>query len=444
MTTLAIFITKLAGRLLQLVHRGGSLPGQIGLKICPNILQKLHIDCPLILVTGTNGKTSTSNMIAAMLEESGKFVINNKKGDNLKEGITTALLMHTSIFKKVKADAIVLEVDELTIPFIMKNLKPDSLVVTNFFRDQLDRAREMEQLIVKVETAIQDFDGTLVLNGNDPNVMRLQDAAKKASVISFGMNRCETSMEQTQEASEGKFCPRCGKRLSYHFYQYSHIGDFYCDSCGFKTPVLDVVGTVSSIAKRSFTYNDKEYHAPQGGLYTMYNCMAVLAITKQFSIDPKYAEKAFLTIKVPDGRNETFAYHNHKCILNLVKNPTGANEVMKVIEEDHIDKTILIVLNDHAQDGTDVSWIYDTFFEKLMMDSTQHIIVSGTRCYDMALRLKYGGYKEEIEVQEDLKDAVASLLKSNCTMYAIATYTALQPTRNLLLNQGVESWKGEA
>ena len=176
----------------------------------------------------------------------------------------------------------------------------------------------------------------------------------------------------------------------------------------------------------------------------MYNCMAVLAITKQFSIDPRYAEKAFLTIKVPDGRNETFAYHNHKCILNLVKNPTGANEVMKVIEEDHSDKTILIVLNDHAQDGTDVSWIYDTFFEKLMMDSTQHIIVSGTRCYDMALRLKYGGYKEEIEVQEDLKDAVASLLKSNCTMYAIATYTALQLTRNLLLNQGVESWKGEA
>lgn len=444
MTTLAIFITKLAGRLLQLIHRGGSLPGQIGLKISPNILQKLHIDCPLILVTGTNGKTSTSNMIAAMLEESGKIVINNKKGDNLKEGITTALLMHTSIFKKVKGDAIVLEVDELTIPFIMRNLKPDSLVVTNFFRDQLDRAREMEQLIVKIETAIQDFNGTLVLNGNDPNVMRLKDAAKKASVISFGMNRCETSMEQTQEASEGKFCPRCGQRLSYHFYQYSHIGDFYCDSCGFKTPVLDVAGTVSSITKRSFIYNDKEYHAPQGGLYTMYNCMAVLAITKQFSIDSKYAEKAFLTIKVPDGRNETFIYDNHKCILNLVKNPTGANEVMKVIEEDHSNKTILIVLNDHAQDGTDVSWIYDTFFEKLMMDSTQRIIVSGTRCYDMALRLKYGGYKEKIEIQEDLKEAVSSLLKSNCTMYAIATYTALQPTRNLLLNQGVKSWKGEA
>ena len=165
MTTFAILITKLAGAMLQLIHRGDSLPGQIGLKLCPDILKKLRIDCPLILVTGTNGKTSTSNMIAAMLEQEGRTVVNNRKGDNLKEGITTALLMHTTLGKRVQGDAIVLEVDELNIPFIMRNLKADALVVTNFFRDQLDRAREMEQLIVKIEQAISDFEGTLVLNG---------------------------------------------------------------------------------------------------------------------------------------------------------------------------------------------------------------------------------------------------------------------------------------
>ena len=131
-------------------------------------------------------------------------------------------------------------------------------------------------------------------------------------------------------------------------------------------------------------------------------------------------------------------------MLNLVKNPTGANEVMKVIEEDENEKSILIILNDNAQDGTDVSWIYDTFFEKLMQQTTKHMIVSGSRCYDMALRLKYGGYTGELEVQEQMKEAVTALLKSKETMYVIATYTALQPVRNLLLAQGVQEQKGGA
>lgn len=444
MTTFAILITKLAGAMLQLIHRGGSLPGQIGLKLCPDILKKLRIDCPLILVTGTNGKTSTSNMIAAMLEQEGRTVVNNRKGDNLKEGITTALLMHTTLGKRVQGDAIVLEVDELNIPFIMRNLKADALVVTNFFRDQLDRAREMEQLIVKIEQAISDFEGTLVLNGNDPNVVRLQDAAPKASMLSFGMDRCSSSSETTGEASEGKFCPRCGSRLEYAFYQYSHIGVFHCSGCDYRTPVLDATGVVESIPKRIFRYEGKAFSAPQGGLYTMYNCMAVLAVAKLLAVDTSYAAAAFTSSKVPDGRNEAFTYKEQTCVLNLVKNPTGANEVMKVIEEDENEKSILIILNDNAQDGTDVSWIYDTFFEKLMQQTTKRMIVSGSRCYDMALRLKYGGYTGELEVQEQMKEAVTALLKSKETMYVIATYTALQPVRNLLLAQGVQEQKGGA
>lgn len=435
MNTISILATKLSAFLLRLIHRGGSLPGSIGLKISPSVLQSLKIDCPLILVTGTNGKTSTSNMIADMFTLANKKVINNRKGDNLKEGITTALLTNTGLNKKVHGDAIVLEVDELNIPFIMKNLHVDALVVTNFFRDQLDRAREMEQLIQKIELAIKDYDQTLVLNGNDPNVVRLKDAAPHAKTQYFGIHECATSVKETKEASEGKFCPRCGQRLDYAFYQYSHIGVFQCAGCDFKTPALDVVGDVVDIPKRLFRWKNEEFCAPQGGLYTMYNCVAVLAVADLFNIPVTYAQKAFKEIKVPDGRNETFTYHDHALILNLVKNPTGANEVMKVIEEDHSKKTILIVLNDHAQDGTDVSWIYDTFFEKLMCDETSKIIVSGTRCYDMALRFKYGGYQGDMEIYENLKDSVSALLKADTTLYAIATYTALQPVRNLLISE---------
>lgn len=436
MKTIAILSTKISSFLLHLIHRGGSLPGSIGLKLCPAILNKLNIKCPVILVTGTNGKTSTSNMIAELFENAGHNVISNRKGDNLRAGITTTLLTNATITGNVKAEAIILEVDELNIPYIITSLPVTALVVTNFFRDQLDRAREMEQLIVKIETAIKDYDGTLVLNGNDPNVVRLRNAAPMASVSYYGVNRCESSTEDTKEASEGKFCPSCGSKITYDFYQYSHIGNFHCTSCDFKTPELDTAGEVISIPNRTFRFDDMEFHAPQGGLYTIYNCMAVVCIAHLFHIDAKYAKQTFNNVKVPEGRNETFTFHGQKCVLNLVKNPTGANEVMKVIEEDTGDKTILIVLNDNAQDGTDISWIYDTFFEKLIKDSTQHIICSGTRAYDMALRLKYGGYQKEIEIQETLKNAVDALKNSKHTMYAIATYTALQPVRSLLRREG--------
>ncbi|MGX8851494.1 MurT ligase domain-containing protein [Amedibacillus sp. YH-ame10] len=433
MKIIAITMTKISSFLLKLIKRGGSLPGQIALKVCPTILDQLQTNCPLILVTGTNGKTSTANMITETFLHANKHVISNRKGDNLRPGIVTTLLTNATLGGKVKAEAIVLEVDELNIPYIIKSLKVDALVVTNFFRDQLDRAREMEQLIQRMEQSLDTFEGTLVLNANDPNVVRLKDSAPLAKELYYGIERCESSVLESREASEGKFCPRCGSRLQYSFYQYSHIGEFQCTKCDFKTPNMEVKGEVKSIPQRQFIYEQQTYRAPQGGLYTMYNCMAVLCACKLFSIDPQYAKKAFENIKVPAGRNEILEINGHTCTLNLIKNPTGANEVMKVIEEDESEKTILLVLNDNDQDGTDISWIYDTFFEKLLNQRTKHIIVSGTRCYDMALRLKYSGYEETIELHESLQDAVTSLLNANGTMYAIATYTALQPVRNLIV-----------
>lgn len=432
MTMIAILITKLSSFLLRMVHRGGSLPGSIGLRLCPNILHKLQFTCPIILITGTNGKTSTSNMIAELFEQAGKRIISNRRGDNLKAGITTTLLQNASFRGKICKDAVILEVDELNVPYIMHHLPVDTFVVTNFFRDQLDRAREMEQLIMKIEHAIQDYKGTLILNGNDPNVVRLHNAAKGAEVLYYGVHKYANSTMETDEASEGKFCPQCGSKIYYDYYQYSHIGKYYCEHCDFKTPKFTTAGTVVSTVNRTFTCENIEYHAPQGGLYTIYNCMAVLCVANAYHINAIYATKAFENIKVPVGRNEKFEIHQQQCILNLVKNPTGANEVMKVIEEDTNKKTILLVLNDNPQDGTDVSWIYDTSFEKLINENTQHIICSGTRAYDIALRLKYGGYKKHIEIQENLKQAVDALLQADHTMYAIATYTALQPVRNLL------------
>lgn len=429
MKCIALLMAKIASTLLHMIHRGGSFPGAIALKICPNIYTKLSYDLPVILVTGTNGKTSTSNMISDLFQANGKTVINNRKGDNLKEGIITSIIANASLLGKVHGDVMVLEVDELNIPYIMRNMKVSTLVVTNFFRDQLDRSKEMEQLIQKIEGAIQNFQGTLVLNGNDPNVVRLKDKAPNSKVLYFGADHCEVSRPTTSEASEGKFCPRCNSALTYDYYQYSHIGVFACSHCDYQTPAINCLARDICIEEGTFTYQDTLFTSPIHSLYTIYNCMAVLAIAHLYHIPLTKASYVFEHVVQPQGRNETFHYQQYDYTLNLVKNPTGANEVFKVIEQDKEAKAIMIVLNDHAQDGTDVSWIYDAQFERVLQEATQTIICSGTRAYDMALRIKYSNYKGNTQVIENYKDALDALYGLSMKSYVIATYTALAPVR---------------
>lgn len=427
-----LLLTKAISFILRRMGRGGSFPGQIALKLNQNIFDCFRYTCPIIVVTGTNGKTSTSNMIADLFTASDQKIINNRKGDNLKEGIATAFINAASISGKIDADAMVLEVDELNIPYIMKHVKVSTLVLTNFFRDQLDRSQEMEQLIQKIEAAVKDFKGTLVLNGNDPNVVRVKDHAPNASVLYFGVERCEASSSTPQEASEGKFCPRCNHMLTYSFYQYSHIGMFQCTNCEYCTPKLDVCGEDITIEQGSFRYENTLFHAPIASLYTIYNCMAVITVAKLYQLPYDLCERIFLHTKQPAGRNETFAWQGNDYTLNLVKNPTGANEVLKTIELDKDEKALMIVLNDNAQDGTDVSWIYDAQFERVLQLSTQRIICSGTRAYDMALRIKYADYPGEIIVIEDPKKALDTLYDYHIRSYIIATYTALAPVRALM------------
>ena len=240
------------------------------------------------------------------------------------------------------------------------------------------------------------------------------------------------SAETTQEASEGKFCPRCNHPLTYSFYQYSHIGSFHCTDCDFCTPQLTVCAQAIDIKQGSFQYDKHSFHAPVPSLYAIYNCMAVIGIAKLYDIPYELCDKAFRLAKQPAGRNETFYRQGIAYTLNLVKNPTGANEVLKTIELDQSDKALMIVLNDHAQDGTDVSWIYDAQFERVLQLSTQKIICSGTRAYDMALRIKYADYPGEIIVITDEKQALDELYRLRMRSYVIATYTALAPVRALM------------
>ena len=428
---LRLGIVKLAGSILHKVGRGGSFPGQLALKMDPNFIQKFKMPKIVILVTGTNGKTTTQNLIAESLREAGLKVINNRRGDNLNIGIASLLADHSDLSFHVQADAAVIEVDELTVYRQFKNLHPSALVVTNFFRDQLDRAGEMETIIRKIMEVTKDFDGHLILNGNDPNVMRIGYNAANAKLHYFIVDRNDVSKDETDEASEGKFCPFCGRELHYNYYQYSHIGSFVCEHDGFGKIRPETEVTAVDYANGTFTCDGRQYHSFINTIYAVYNCAAVLTVMKVFGQDTAAADRVFTTFKMKEGRNEEFALRK-PCVLNLAKNPTGTNEVFKYILARPGEKNICIILNDNTQDGHDVSWIWDAHFERLNTAEVKHIVCSGLRAYDMALRLKYDGLEDRIIVKEDITQAVRWLDEADLDSYIVSTYTALQETRTIL------------
>lgn len=426
---IALLICKIIRFILVKLGRGGSLPGKIALRICPDFLSYIKYPEVVVMVTGTNGKTTTSNMVFELLKKQYPHVAGNRKGDNLEEGITTLVVANTGLSLKVKTNALVMEVDELNVPKVLSKVKVSHFIVNNFFRDQLDRAGEMETIVAKIEKALATYHGALLLNGNDPNVARL--GYHRANTYYFGVKENENSVKTTQEASEGKFCFHCNSPLMYSFYQYSHIGEFKCPNCDFGDFGFLLQADYVDLNTSAFGVDNTVFRAPQDALYSIYNCMALISLAKMLGVSFQLVNEVLSHFELKDGRMEMFQI-GKPCLLNLIKNPTGANEVMKYIMRNKEDKDILIVLNDNDQDGTDVSWIWDANFELIMDESVKSIICSGLRAYDMALRLKYAGFKGDILVNKAMEEALVALKGTSHLAYVIATYTALQPMRSIL------------
>lgn len=430
-TTMIIFMTKVIAYILEKLGKGGSFPGILALKLDPNILQKIRYPKDVILLTGTNGKTTTTNMMFDVLVKSNYKVISNLKGDNLKVGVATALLKSCSLQGKIQGDIVLLEVDELSIPKVMKDVKATHFLVNNFFRDQLDRAGEMETVIRKIEGALTDFTGTLYLNGDDPNVARL--ARFGHEVRYFGVGENDHSQKSNNESSEGKFCIVCGQALDYDFYQYSHIGHFACQCGEFGPFVYDTYISSINFNEANFTVEDVIYPVKLNALYYYYNCVAILALSKSFEIDNNVHKDVFLNFDRMNGRNEEYTMRNgNTLVLNLVKNPTGTNEVLKTIAQDEREKVVMMILNDNDQDGKDISWIWDAHFERLSNEKIKRVYCSGRRAYDMALRLKYSELEISFIVEEEIDLCLAKMLEEDTMYYVISTYTALQKVRAII------------
>ena len=430
-----IIICKFFYRLLKIFGmNGGNAIGLLAVTLNKNILKYFKIKGKIISVTGTNGKTFTTNLVRKTLKSTNKKVISNKEGNNIDTGIISLFIKNCDLNGNINSDYLVLEIDEHYLPIIYKTLKLDTLIVLNFFRDQLDRAGETETIIQKINNFLKTYNGNLILNADDPNVLRLGNANKEnQNIYYYNVEKYEGACRHMHDKGEGRFCPFCSSRLKYKYYQYSHVGKFECPGCGFGNVTPNTTITHLDLQNGTFKCDNKTFKTRYNTIYTMYNISSVLCLCKIYDIPSKLVHEVIKNFQIDNGRMETLLIKDNITTLNLVKNPTGATVTLRYMNEDSDTKELLFVLNDNIADGKDVSWIWDINFT--VLNKVDRVITSGTRAYDMAVRIKNSGYNfKKIECYPKIEEAVHNLYKTENKKYIIMNYTAVNETRNTVIN----------
>lgn len=437
----ALWVGKKISLLLRLLgKKGTTLPGRAALKINPYMIRDLAREYTegIIIVTGTNGKTTTANLLANILRTSGKDFAFNQAGANLVTGITGALIQNTGWSGKAKVRLALLEVDEATIPKLCEQIKPNVAIITNFFRDQLDRYGELDTTIKLVRNALPK-ETDLILNADDPLVA--QFGQEHQHTLYFGVDRTPESKTQSTETREARFCPLCGAPLDYELFHYGQLGVYHCQKCDFARPQVQVLAedVHPEEANLKFRVGVTEYNLALQGYYNLYNALASITAAKRLGIREQEIERGIRRYIPQDGRMERFLLPNGQVTLTLVKNPTGFNQVLQTIftAQSKVVR-LLIVINDLAADGRDISWLWDVQFEYLGENSEriQGIICAGLRAEDMAVRLKYAGVPErKLRIEHSLEAALEQLQAMGSgdeAIFIFPTYTALFPMRALL------------
>jgi len=449
-TIIAVAAAKAALKACHLTGRpGSSLPGRAALKIDPRIIAPLasQVRRGIIVTCGTNGKTTTNNLLCSALEAQGFCVISNRLGANMMEGIAAALATTANPFGHLDADYACLEVDEASSAHVLQYLHPDYMIITNLFRDQLDRYGEIDLTMQALEKAIRLApDMTLVINGDDPLTAFL---AKKSGhpVVSFGVSENVADNYQTNSAQatsstevrEGRFCENCGSPLQYDFYHFSQLGVYRCPSCGFGRPAIDYDASCVRLSP-SLSFDIREADASVRitssltGFYNVYNILAAYSVLREMKLSADKFDEVLRNYKPQFGRGEVFHVgesSKKKVLLNLAKNPAGFNQNISAMLQDRSPKDLIIVINDNAQDGRDISWLWDVDFDRLADPSIRSITVSGLRALDMQLRLKY----VEIEsiAAPTVESAIDCRLVDGCgNLYVLVNYTALYEAHKYL------------
>ena len=435
--------------------RGGgtTLPGRVLLRLAPDAIARLGagLDRGVTIVSATNGKTTTAGMIAAVLGGAGRTPVHNRAGSNMTWGVATALL-------EQRGREGLFEVDEAWLPKVTAQLDPSLIVLGNLFRDQLDRYGEVEALAEDWAKTVEERTGRtgFVLNADDPLIADLgRDAEGRGrdGVVYFGVDDPAQALPELQHAFDAKHCRRCGHPYSYERAFVGHLGHYSCTSCGAERPVPDVAAT--RVELRGMRGSRVTVRTPQGeirlelplpGLYNVYNALAAVAACIELGVEPARIAAALGGMRAAFGRVETIEVAGRPVSILLIKNPAGANEVLRTLalEAGGGELDLWIALNDGTADGRDVSWVWDADFE-LLEGAVRRVTCAGTRAPEIALRLKYAGWPEEAiavepEIEASLDLAVAA---APSRLFALPTYTALLELHKVLSGRGLteEFWR---
>lgn len=440
---IAIIAGKTILKLSSTLFKGGSnFPGKIALAIDKKILATVTENYKVILITGTNGKTTTTSMIYNMLKKADKKVITNNTGANMDTGIVAAFISNYKFKNGKEEKYAVIEVDEAYLQAITEVVSPEVIAVTNLFRDQLDRYGEVNTTYNKImEGIIKSPSSTLVLNGDESLLGKLD---VPNDTFYYGFNVPIKSNVELSVNADSKFCKFCKAPYSYEFITYNHLGKFFCPECGYKRPELKYkVEEILSITPENsmVKINDTDFLINQSGEYNIYNGLCAVAVAKELGISQSFIKDSLANQESSFGRQEVLNINGGDAKIILVKNPAGYNQAIETIMLNLNKNTtvnLAFMLNDNYADGTDVSWIWDVDLEKLSELQIGSTAIGGIRLYDMAIRLKTANLDASKFTLCDNDEAFIEALEknNNGTTYILVTYTAMLNLRKLLHSKG--------
>jgi UDP-N-acetylmuramyl tripeptide synthase len=437
---------KAVGTLVRAAGRGGgtSLPGKVLTRLEPHAIRMLSRRLPhgSAVISATNGKTTTAAMTASVLERTGETLVHNRAGANMAGGVASALAAATRR-GRLTGDLGLFEVDEFWLGAVVEELAPRAILLGNLFRDQLDRYGELEIIADRWAEVVAGQVGrtALVLNADDPLVA---DLGRSASPLYFGVDDDSLAFAELQHAADSKHCRRCGHPYAYEAIYLAHLGRYACPNCGARRPEPAVVARdveLRGIRSAAFTLvtpaGSARVELPLPGLYNVYNALGAAALCLQLGAGLDAVVAGLEAVAPAFGRAETVDLGGRPTSILLVKNPAGANEVLRTLALEGSQLDLFGVLNDNTADGRDISWVWDADWE-LLAGSIRRMTCSGTRAAELALRMKYAGVDaSRLDVVPPLADGLdAALADGSGPLYALPTYTALLELRDLLARRG--------
>lgn len=432
---LAIICAKLAklgikifGKLIK--ANGTYFPGKIAVKICPNFIEKVNKPKKIIAVTGTNGKTTTCNLIISVLEKNGYKVLNNKYGSNIKAGVVTSFLDGVNIFNKCKYEIGVLEVDERSSHLIYPEMKPDYILVTNLFRDSLKRNAHSEFIFDFINKTIPK-NTTLILNSDDLISNRLGTEENKK--IYFGIEKQKGDLQESKNIiNDARVCPKCYSELEYDFVRYHHIGRAHCKNCGYESPKPDYSIEKIDYKNEKITVNVKgkseEMFLISDGIHNIYNEIATVAILSEIGLTTEQIKNAMTESKITKSRYKTEVIDGYKIvnILSKGQNPVACSIVFNYVRKEKAEgkKEVILLIEDYhdnRESSENTAWFYDCDFEFLNDDSIEKILIGGYRALDIKYRLLLAGVPEEkiVAEKEDIKLVDSLSMKKENDIYIL-------------------------